>query len=250
MTATVAPPPGATHLKRRDPAARTADYVEALRFYLSLPDEQFDRVVFADNSAGDVGPLREVAAEAEARGCGKAIRIKSFQANDHPPEYGKAFGEFRLMNKAIDDLLQEGLLRRDDRPFWKVTGRLRCTNLAKLDRTLPDGVPFLGDFRRYRKPWLDLRAWAATIGGYDAIFRGRLEVLREDRLSGAAPEEELFASRDRQDPEWLGTRPRFRIEPEWLGRGGQFDNDLSDPRLRRKAAIRRVTRSFAPWIWI
>ena len=47
------------------------------------------------------------------------MEVISFQRNDHPVEYGKAYGEFRLLDFAVatTELLGDGDV------FWKVTGR-------------------------------------------------------------------------------------------------------------------------------
>ena len=94
LTATVSPPAAA--VARSDPNVRVRDYSKALDFYLSLPSSQFDRIVLADNSASDLTPIF---ASLSNLCSDKAIELLSFQANDHSPAMGKAYGEFRLLDR-------------------------------------------------------------------------------------------------------------------------------------------------------
>ena len=96
MTATLSPPAAA--IARSDPQVRLRDYCEALKFHMRLPSSQFDRIVLADNSASDLTPILHSAMREQSD---KAIELLSFQANDHPPSMGKAYGEFRLLDTAL-----------------------------------------------------------------------------------------------------------------------------------------------------
>ena len=112
MTATLVPPPS---------AVSRADYLDALAFYLSLPTATLDRVLFVDNSDADVGPVLDAAQRLAGD---KTVEVLSFQGNDHPPQCGKAYGEFRLMDYG---LAHSALFAPDD-VVWKVTGRLKDLN--------------------------------------------------------------------------------------------------------------------------
>ena len=119
MTAALVPPLSA--VSRADPAARLADYLDALAFYLSLPTATLDRVLFVDNSDADIGPVLDAARRLAGD---KTVEVLSFQGNDHPPQCGKAYGEFRLMDYG---LAHSALFAPDD-VVWKVTGRLKGLN--------------------------------------------------------------------------------------------------------------------------
>ena len=244
MTATISPPAGATHLARRGVRDRLDDYCNALRYYLSLPSDTFDRVVLVDNSNSDVSELLEIA---ESHAGDKRVSVLSFEGNDHPPEWGKAYGEFRLINHALEQATE---LSSDNGVFWKVTGRLRCTNLVALARSRPRSCTLYADLRRFRDKWFDLRTWAADRTTYSSFFASRIEAMREDLLPNVAPERYLFDEYVSRRGEYPELCPRFKIEPVWEGFGGQFNLDLTAPRFRRKAAVRRATRRLTPWLWI
>ena len=96
MTATLRPPAAA--VARSDPNDRLNDYLDALRFYLDTPDAVVNRILFVDNSASDLGPLQDLVRN---HAHGKRVELISFSGNDHPPERGKAYGEFKLMDHGL-----------------------------------------------------------------------------------------------------------------------------------------------------
>ena len=243
MTATVRPPPSA--VARSDPAVRLGDYAEALRFYLSLPAERFDRVVLADNSASDLSPLLEAAQACDD----KAVELLSFQANDHAPALGKAYGEFRLMDTA---LAQSRLVGPSDR-VWKTTGRLRCLNLARLDAAIPDGVdlacdlhnvPFVNSGRLRGGEMMDARLFAFRLPFYDANLRGQWQS-RANGFDARFLYEQALQARGR----WR-VLPRFPLQPRIAGRSGRTERDYAQPSQRFKDGVRGVMRRLAPGLWL
>jgi hypothetical protein len=129
LTATITPPPGAPSLVRVDPAQRRADHSQALGLYLDLVGKGVDRVLFVENSAAD---LTEFVEQAAGAGVGEAVEFVSCEGLDHPPKYGRAYGEFRLLKHAVDHAAtlhdwQAGLV-------WKVTGRLVDMYLPAINR--------------------------------------------------------------------------------------------------------------------
>src|SRR4051812_36686201 len=98
LTATITPPPGATYLARTDPGARLRDYLWAFDFYVNLPNKVIGRIVFVENSGGDLSELRRLAEQHPE----KEIEFISFFGLDYPPEYGRGYGEFKLIDHAFD----------------------------------------------------------------------------------------------------------------------------------------------------
>jgi hypothetical protein len=241
MTATVSPPPNAPFLSRTDPVVRLNDYRLALKYYLSLPTELFDRLVLVDNSLSDVSDLRRVAEE-NARD--KLVEIISFDGNSHPAQYGRAYGEFKLIDHGLDT---SRLIRSGDR-FWKVTGRLQCMNLAILARKAPSQYELYADFKRHRTKWVDLRTYSCSVEGYRRLLGGRYPAFREDVLQ-VAPERFLF-------DDLMARRhcnmiiPRFSVQPHFRGFSGQFNTSLDTTRERCRRRIKDCVRRLAPWLWI
>lgn len=247
MTATITPPAGVPALQRVDPAERLADYERALSFYLSLPANVLDRVVFAENSGSDLVSLERIA---QAQPGGKEVELVSFHGLDYPVEHGRGVGETRLIDTALG---RSRLLRAlgDDEPFWKVTGRLRFTNLDRLIVSAPIGIDLYVDFRRFPRPWVDTRLFACTRRAFRELLMSRIELMRQDELdrSGySAPEERLF---EELLPERASGRvvPRLRVEPRIEGFSGQ-GGDYARPLRRVWSATRGTIRRLCPPLWI
>lgn len=245
MTATIQPPPGVPALVRTDPVERLEDYRRALGFYASLPSEAVDRIVLAENSGADLAALEGVATAA-----GKRVELVGFDGLDYPVAHGRAVGEVRLIATALERSRLLGSLGEGER-FWKVTGRLRVTNLARLAGTVPAGVDLYADFRRIPRPWVDLRAFACTRRGFRDFLLANVELMRQDELDAAgysAPEERLF---EQLAGELGGGRiaPRLRLEPRLEGYSG-FGDDYGRPSRRAWTAVRSVVRRLAPGVWI
>lgn len=247
MTATITPPAGVPALQRVDPSERLADYERALSFYVGLPDSIVSRVVFAENSGTDLASLRAIA---DREGTGKDVELVSFDGLDYPVAHGRAVGEMRLIETALSRSRLLGALGEDD-PFWKVTGRLRFTNLAGLIATTPEGAGLYVDFRRYPRPWVDTRVFASTPRAFRDLLLSRVELLRQDeleRMGFSAPEERLFGE---LLPERERARivPRLRYEPRIEGYSGQGE-DYARPARRAWAGTRAIVRRVCPPLWI
>ncbi len=247
LTATIAPPAGVPALTRTDPRVRTNDYLSALRFYLALPDHAVDRIVFAENSASDLGEFHDLVDRLGGR---KAVNLISFDGLQYPAEYGRSYGETILVQSAVErSPLLSGLPAGES--FWKLTGRLQVRNLANLVASAPADCDLYADFRRYPRRRLDTRLFACTTTAFQDLFLPRLELMRHDRLEEGgftSPEERLFdeilAERRR-----VRIVPRFRVEPVIEGFSG-FDTDYGRATRRAWCAARGAVRRLAPSVWI
>lgn len=244
MTATVAPPQGA--VARADPAIRLHDYGEAMEFYLSLPAERFDRVILADNSDSDLTPLCDSVAR---HNHDKRVELLSFQANDHSPTRGKAYGEFRLLDTALS---VSECLRPDDH-VWKTTGRLRCLNLVALDAAIEReyclvcdlfNVPYVRSGGWRDRGSIDLRLFRFQPGAYDRWFRN-------SHRDGPEPFDESLLYRvvlaARKE---AAVCPRFPIQPMIAGISGRTQRSYLSASQRIKDTIRGVTRWVIPSLWL
>lgn len=74
---------------------REDQYLSTLRFYAAQPG--IEHILFVENSAWDLSRLRrEVPSE--------KIQWVSLDENNFPREWGKGYGEFLLMDRAVDVL--------------------------------------------------------------------------------------------------------------------------------------------------
>jgi hypothetical protein len=247
LTATITPPAGVPALARIDPADRLDDYSRALAFYIGLPGAVVDRVVFAENSASDLDPLERLV---ERLGTSKDVELLSFYGLDYPVEHGRGVGETRLIDTALARSRLLGALGEEDL-FWKVTGRLRFTNLERLIATAPRDCALYADFRRFPRNWVDTRVFACTPAAFRGLFVPRLELMRQDELDRqgyTAPEERLFAELMAERANW-SIVPRLRVEPVIEGYSG-FDDDYARPTRRLWSRARAVIRRLFPGLWI
>ena len=244
MTATLSPPQ--TAVMRSDPSIRIRDYCEAMSFYLTLPSEQFDRIILADNSCSDLMPLLEIV---KLENHSKRVELLSFQANDHNPSFGKAYGEFRLLDKALE---VSSCIRPNDH-VWKTTGRLQCLNISNLDMTISldycfacdlYNLPFIRTGRWNNQGQMDLRLFRFKPDAYDrwlrGIYRDNSDSFNEITLYNAM----VSAS------ESIPVCPRFPIQPIISGISGRTQRNYLSTTQRFKNNIRSVTRRIAPWLWL
>jgi hypothetical protein len=84
-------------LGRTDPELRKGDYLRAMAFYEGLLRAgELDRIVFVDNSKEDLSFLSTAFPD-------QRIEYLSFDGLGYPPEYGRGYGEFLLLDWAMEN---------------------------------------------------------------------------------------------------------------------------------------------------
>ncbi len=243
LTATITPPAGAIKLARTDVQQRLNDYLRALAFYLDeLARGTFDRLVFADNSASDVGALRELVAQ---RGLGAQVEILSFDGLDHPAHYGRGYGEFKL----LDYVMQHAQLLQDlppEAPVWKVTGRYILRNVAAVLASMPPQVELYCHCRNWPQRWVDLYVLGWQHQAYAQFLRGLYTQLRED----VAPVSAEYHFRNAVDAAVgrLRIQRRFKVVCVLDGYRGVDNRNYAQDGA--KLLLRRWAAKLAPWWWI
>lgn len=146
MTACLRPAPVfAAQLIRTDFDQRLADYREALRFWLHLPDPRVERVILIENTATSLDDLAAVARRENPydRDC----EFLTFAANDIPDGLHYGYAEYRM--------LDIGLARSRTWPavdrMIKATGRYRFPAISRLLDRLPPGCLMAADARDARR---------------------------------------------------------------------------------------------------
>lgn len=246
LTATIQPPAGVPGLIRTDPTSRENDYVETLRQLAPLlRSGHFDRFVFSENSGADLSVLRRAAA---AEGIDKQVDFDSFYGLDYPVVRGKAYGEFLLIQHAMETVPWLLNLGATD-TVWKITGRYRVKNFPRLIASAPkQGFDFYIDLKDKPRPWADFRTFAFTREGYRRYFLPLIPVVSGDteRFIGEEAARPFFQ-------QFVGTPgfvPRFRSEPLVQGVRGFDGRDYADFKTRYKFLIRSVARKISPGYWI
>lgn len=244
MTATLRPPPDA--VARSDFEARLKDYTKALGYYLAQPPRAVQRILFVDNSNGGIAQLEATAAAIDHDKC---VEFISFDDNRHPPALGKAYGEFKLIDRGLD--LSE-TVDADDW-VWKVTGRLALTNLDRLQRLVAGreydivcdlhNIPWVGSGRLRGNRSMDLRTFAFRRSAYDSLYRGAWD--RTERFDAYGMYDITMQAR-----RTLNILPRFPRQPLFDGISGRHLQNYASLSGRTKSAIRDALRRVAPFIWL
>jgi hypothetical protein len=244
MTATISPPAVVTNLSRTDPAQRLRDYLWALTFYLQLPVEVLPRILFVENSNSDISQLCELAAQFPD----KTVEFLQFEGLGYPSRYGRGYGEARLLDYAMDNSsIVKGLSDVDI--IWKATGRLRLLNFSAMSSSAPDDFDLYCDFKNYPMAWVDMRFFAFTKSGYEAMLRGMADTVREDLPTSGVAENHLHRILGKHLPEGR-IIPRFRLNPIVDGIQGNNHSYSRGWRNAIKNGIRRLSRRIAPDLWI
>jgi len=244
LTATIRPPQAA--VARNDPQVRLRDYLASLEFYLSLPTDVIDRILFVDNSGSDIAPIEEFLRD---RVADKIVELISFQGNDHPVSCGKAYGEFKLLDFGLK---HTSLLSKNDH-FWKVTGRLRLLNLADMAAAVTTNYdvlcdlhnfPFVGTGKAFDNRWMDLRVFSCTQSAYKKLFAGKYEELGA-RINQVALYDVVMEARSH-----MNILPRFPEQPVISGVSGRHDRSYHSGMQRVKTAVRAGIRKTVPFVWV
>lgn len=242
LTATITPLAGLPSLARTDPKVRLEDYRGALAFYARLLGGCFDLIVFAENSQSDISALAESVAEHQHVG---DVEFLSFFGLDYPPAYGRGYGEFRLVDYAVENSKR---LRADD-VIWKVTGRYIVENISRIVAGRPPDADIYCHMRDYPYRLCELFCLAWNNRGYDAVIRGMYPELRNDRIPDRHTTEEVSARQRVEMVRGIRVVPRFAATPVVRGTRGWNNSEYSS-KWSLKLTVRRLAQAIAPGIWI
>jgi hypothetical protein len=242
LTATIRPPADAINLARQDVGLRLQDYICALNFYIDQIEKKvIDKIVFCDNSNFDPCQLHALVSQ---RVQGANVEIISFAGLDYPAANGRGFGEFMLVDYAME---HSKLLASAPCTVWKVTGRYKVLNLNKLIRSRPTSAQLYCNSRNYPDRWTDLYVLAWTQVGYEKFIKGVYKRLSEDGAKRSA--EHLFRIiLDGNKNSKKELVERFKVVPLLDGiRGVDNGSYLS---MNLKYRVRAMARIFMPWFWV
>lgn len=243
MTTTVTPLAGIPALARTDPAKRMQDYRASIAFYSDLLKDCFDGIIFAENSATDIAAIM---ADANVKHRLDLVEFLSFYGLDFPPQYGRGYGEFRMIDYAV---AHSKLLMPDD-IVWKVTGRYIVKNIKRIVRSRPSNADLYCHLRNYPYRLCELYLMAWNSAGYENILRGVYPALRNDIVPGKhSTEEALFRDLIDQSSGRAKIVPRFAAVPIVEGVRG-WDNSHYSHAWSMKIAVRQLANILVPSLWI
>lgn len=152
MTATI-DPGRLDNLVLMDPQLRWNQYQESLGFWLNHPSVK--DVVFFENSgcAVDFSPVQQAATR-----LGKRLEIVTYKGNAGTSKRGRGYGEGELLNR----VLNQSYLIRDQESFFKVTGRFKVLNFARLEASSRHQPVVVNARSLKKRQWVDTRFFKMT----------------------------------------------------------------------------------------
>ena len=247
LTATITPKAGVPNLKRVDPKTRLQDYEKTLAFYLSILPQCFDWIVFAENSNSDISSLKKIASQ---HSMADKIEFVVFDGLDYPPRYDRAYGEFKLLDYAMQhskiiNQTQERVV------VWKITGRYAIRNICDIVYSQPQKFDIYCNFRNFPKHWVDTFLLAWTPDAYQACLKGTYEKLKLNipGVPEKAAGEELLRSWLDQQINRINVVKRFKVTPLVEGIRGADNQGYSTDNFW-KFQVRQALNAVLPWLWL
>ena len=261
MTATITPPKEALYLKRIDPNQRENDYAEALKYYLSIPEQYVSKIIFAENSNSDLSRLKKLVNDTPHNKTVEFIEYRD--GNNFPPYYGRGYGELKLIDYAVDN---SKILTEED-VIWKVTGRYKLLNIIKLIKTQPKKFSIYCELMKYKINAADTRAYAFTLQGYRRYLYNKYHRLKlKDELNSpknimksevgwfsliyANIRNELMIGAVETNFDEL-IFPRFKYVPYFEGfMAGSKNRTFASVGQKKRYIWRSLFRKIFPGIWV
>lgn len=242
LTATITPKNKKKNLAITDPAVRLEQYKLALEYYLKmLSDGYIGGILFVDNSTSDCSSLVNLVEKYDVL---DKVEIVSFYGLDYPDQYGRGFGEFKLIQYAMENSKLVASLGENDL-IWKVTGRYILNNFQKILEEAPDNFDFYCNCRNYPISWIDLYALGWRKSCYSLLL-DNIYLKLEEGDDTASSEEKFRVIIDNADSS-LNIVRRFNITPNLIGYRG-FDNQPYENGFKYTA--RKWMNRILPFIWI
>jgi hypothetical protein len=242
LTATIVPKQNVKNLKIVDSKIRMEQYKLALDFYLKMLSEgHIQNILFVDNSASDCSPLKSLAEKYDVL---DKVEFISFDGLDYPDVYGRGYGEFKLIQYAMENSILIKSLENDDL-IWKVTGRYILSNYLRILKKVPTDFDFYCNCRNYPMYWIDLYVLCWKKSSYSTILNNIYQQLLEG--NDAISSEQKFRSIIDFKKSSLSIVKRFNVTPCLIGFRG-YDNQPYESGF--KFHLRNVLNKLMPSIWI
>lgn len=230
---------------------REEQYIRTLRFYASK--SFIPRILFVENSNWDLTRIKKEV-------CSDKVVYVSIDGNTYPREWGKGYGEFLIMDRAVDELCE----LYGGGVFVKVTGRFPVLNIESMFKEFTNRHPLklavdVVEHNLYKL--LGLK-WGAS-GCRTIIYACDCDFYKNN-LYGRYVEipNPFYGAENLMRDVWehhqseCGVYPRLRHEPHLSGFAGAVNhawitaNNYDSLLARTKRAIKQFCRLFLPGLWI
>ena len=171
LTATVVAPSDARNLARKNAALAAAGLPARLRLLSGRAGARRLRRAAAVRELR----LRSRALCHQVRRAGLQDRVEliGFFGLDHPASYGRGYGEFKLVDHAMQHSALVARLGPQVR-VWKVTGRYIMRNIARLVASQPEQADLYCHCRNLPRVWLDMYLMRWNLAGLHRAHPGRV----------------------------------------------------------------------------
>lgn len=237
LTATVTPHPRMGALAVTDADERYEQYCDAFRFLVSSgATALFDRILVCENSGFDLHRFEEAFAGSLAE-----VSFVPVQMDPSAGEYGRGYSEMLLIDtalKLVGETVGEG-----DR-VWKLTGRYRIKNLARVITTSSHVDDLVVTLRKHPSRWADLFLFSFNRRSWRAV------AAHLDELKSASGSAVMYDIIDRIPGEGVTVATRLGTEPHLLGVRGHDKRNYDSPRQHLKRHARQLIHLVAPGLRI
>jgi hypothetical protein len=245
LTACIDPSTGPARVVRSDPFMRLKDYCSALRFWLLNPDPRLSSILFLENSGYPLDDLRELAATSNP--FDKRIEFIQLHNNDYPPFVDYGYPELEMLDMG----LQSSELAKRSGYFIKVTGRLAFPRITSLLDRLPSNYLFAVDCRIPILPRGKTPAVYASLMIFSVSFYKTNLIDIKSRMNDVLSNTETMLYLKLMN--YAGTPGailRWPVQISPVGYSAHWGTNYGSPIRRAKDAIRQLSRTLFPKLWI
>ena len=248
-------PNGLYHVSEQSLMDRQRQYAETLSFYIRQPC--IKKILFVENSNADLAYLKQLA------GAREKVEFLSLDLNNYPGKWGKGYGEFLLLDKAVDWLCAHSC-----DVMVKVTGRFPILNISSMieEFSSRENLSLAVDvIDHHVYDWI--RSGSTGHSCRTIIFAVSTEFYKKHIYGRYASNPEAYRGAEHfMYGIWQATRnivdegvvyPRFHHEPRLSGYAGGvasgsffFSGNYDGWKNRMKRTLRQLCRWCIPWLWI
>ena len=242
LTATIAPRQGIGSTKRMDPEQREKDYLNAFIFYCNRLNYGVDYIIFGENSKSDISKFRDIL---KLKKIEQKVEIVSYDGLTHNPQYGKGYGEFKLVDNIMENSIIIKSLTYED-TIWKISGRYKILNFDKIIFAQPLIFDIYCNYKIHPKKWVDMYLMAWRKDAYVRYLKNQYHYFNET-ITFKAPE---FILRKILEESSAKISYRFKIIPKVDVIAGSNDSPTLGLTGHLKYYIRILLKKFWPTLWV
>lgn len=243
LTATIDPGLYSGRVRRASPQERLRDYLEALNFWIRLPDTRITGIVFCENSGASIETLEQAAMSSKI-----PIEFLSFTGNTKPVGVHYGYSELGIVDYAV----RESTIIHTHKHFIKATGRLMFPRITELLNRIDAHYDCIVDHRlKYRREGgCHFRARTQLMFFAKGFYERYLLDSRDEMIGSCSHIEEFLAQKldlMKSNPQ---VKRRFPIECPPMGLPGSRSDSYQSAAILCKNFARGLIRRVYPAWWL